>query len=225
MKKQTPDEFEQIQQAILEREIEEELQRERLINFWKNYRFLIIGGVIAIILSVAGTEFYHSWRNKIRSQESNSFESAVVLNAQGKKEEALSTLNQLAQNAKTSYKYLAKLKIAGINLANQNVADGLQKLKQVADDKNAPSSLKSIALLSYVGHQVDNKDPNELLEMLSPLLNTQSEYFASATELKVALLLKQNNVEEAKKTLQNAVLNPNLTPVVIDRLKSLLSAI
>ena len=54
MKKQTPEELEEIQQAILAREVEEELQRERLLNFWNKYRFLIIGGVFAIILSKNG---------------------------------------------------------------------------------------------------------------------------------------------------------------------------
>lgn len=225
MKKQTPEELEAIQQAILEREVEEELQRERLTKFWEKYRFLIIGGVFAIILSTAGTEFYHSWRNKIRLEESNKFEMAVVSNVTGKQDEASQSLNILTKEAKTDYKYLAQLRLAGIDLQNNKLNEALDKLKLVFENDSTPKGLRSIAKLSYVGHQVDTTDGEILLPYLENLTQPQSEYFAPAIELKTAILLKQNKKEEAKQTLQNAILNPNLTPDTINRLKSLLSAI
>lgn len=225
MKKQTPDELERIQQAILEREIEEELQKERLLNFWKKYRFLIIGGIVAVILSTAGTQFYHSWKNKVRLAESNQFEAAVLKSVTGREKEATTELDTLSNTAKTNYKYLAALRSAGINLQNNNTQEALQKLKSVFEDSSAPSALKSAALLSYVGHQVDTEEPLKLLGLLEPLLTPQSEFFHPAIELKVSILLKQGKKDEAKKTLQDALLNPNLTPIVIERLNSLLSAI
>lgn len=225
MKKQTPQELEEIQQAILAREVEEELQKERLLNFWNKYRFLIVGGVFAIILSTAGTEFYHSWRNKVRLAESNNFESAVVLVATGEQEKAAKALKTISQEAKTDYKYLAELRLAGLDLQNNKLDEALQKLKAIYENTSAPSALRNIARLSYVGHQIDTQDENTLLPILSDLLKPQSEYYSAAIELKTAILLKQNKKEEARQLLQNAVLNPNLTPDTVNRLKSFLSAI
>lgn len=224
-KQQTPDEIERIQQAILDREVEEELQKEKLINFWNKYRFLIIGGVLAVVVTVGGTEMYRSWYEGVRLKESNIFENATVLNAKGEKETAVKELNILTQNAKTDYKYLAELKKAGIFLSQENKNEALQTLKKVIDTKEAPEALKNIALLSYIGHQVETKNTDELLSLLTPLLNQNSAYFAAATELKVALLLKQDQKEEAKKTLHDAVLNPNLTPNATDRMNMLLSGL
>ena len=225
MKKQTPEELEEIQQAILAREVEEELQRERLLNFWNKYRFLIIGGVFAIILSTAGTEFYHSWRNKVRLDESNKFEAAVLLNATGEQEKAVAGLKTVSQEAKTDYKYLAELRLAGIALQNNKLEEALATLKSIYENSSAPSSLRNIARLSYVGHQIDTQNGNTLLPILSDLLVPQSEYYAAAVELKTAILLKQDKKEEARQLLQNAVLNPNLAPDTVNRLKSFLSAI
>lgn len=225
MTKQTPDELERIQQAILDREVEEELQRERLLNFWKKYRFLIIGGVLAIILSTAGTELYHTWRNKVRLEESNRFETALLKSVTGQKEEAVSALNALSNEAKTDYKYIAKLRLAGLDLQNNDLESALKQLKSVFENTSAPSALRSIAKLSFVGHQIDTQSADVLLPLLTDFLTPQSEYFAPAIELKTAILLKQNKKEEAKQTLQNAILNPNLTPDTVNRLKSLLSAI
>lgn len=225
MKKQTPDEIEKIQQAILDREVEEELQKERLINFWNKYRFLIIGGVVAVIVSVAGTQGYHSWYSKVRLKESNIFENAAVLNVSGKQEEALKNLNTLSSTAKTDYKYLAELKKAGIYLSQNSKEEALKTLKALSEAKSAPEALKSVALLSYVGHQIESGNADELQALLTPLLEAKNAYFLPATELKVAILLKQNKKEEAKKTLQEAALNPNLTPNATERINTLLSAI
>lgn len=225
MKKQTPDELEKIQQAILEREVEEELQRERLLNFWNKYRFLIVGGVLAIILSTAGTEFYHSWRNKVRLEESNKFETAILATVTGEKEKAIQSLQNISQTAKTDYKYLAELRLAGIALQNNETDVALKKLKAIYEDKNTPSALKNIAKLSYVGHQIDTENAENLLPILSELLVPQNEYYAAAVELKTAILLKQNKKEEARQLLGTAVLNPNLSPDIANRLKAFLSAI
>ncbi len=225
MKKQTPDELERIQQAILDREVEEELQRERLLNFWNKYRFLIIGGVLAIILSTAGTELYHTWRNKVRLEESNKFETAILQSVTGQKEEAVNALNALSNEAKTDYKYIARLRLAGLDLQNNDLESALKQLKSVFENTSAPNALRAIAKLSFVSHQIDTQNGDTLLPILSDLTNPQSEYFAPAIELKTAILLKQNKKEEAKQTLQNAILNPNLTPDTVNRLKSLLSAI
>ena len=222
-KQQTPDEIERIQQAILDREVEEELQKERLLNFWNKYRFLIIGGVIAIVATVGGTQMYHSWYNKVRLTESNLFEQAAVSNAKGEKETALSNLNLLSETAKTDYKYLAELKKAGIFLSDNKKEEALKTLKAVFETKNAPQALKNIALLSYIGHQVETGNSDELLLLLNPLLKQNSAYFAAAIELKTALLLKQNKKEEAVQTLQGALLNPNLTQNTTDRINMLLS--
>ena len=222
-KQQTQDEIERIQQAILDREVEEELQKERLLNFWNKYRFLLIGGVVAVIVSVAGTEMYLSWHKQVRLTESNLFEKAAVSNAKGEKEAALNDLNLLSKTAKTDYKYLAELKKAGIYLSNNNQSEALATLKAVFETKSVPEALKNVALLSYVGHQVESGNTDELLSLLTPLLNQNSPYFSAAIELKAALLLKANKKEEAAKTLQDALLNPNLTPNATDRMNILLS--
>lgn len=161
----------------------------------------------------------------MRLNESNIFEKASVLNAQEKKETALTELNALINNSKTDYKYIAELKKAGIYLSSNKKEEALSSLKTIYESNNAPSSLKNIALLSYVGHQVESGNSESLISLLTPLLDQRSAYFAAAIELKTALLLKQNKKEEAKKSLQDALLNPNLTPNATDRINMLLSGL
>lgn len=46
------------------REVDEDLRRDRLARLWKKYGSLLVGGVILLVLVVAGTE---GWRSYQRS--------------------------------------------------------------------------------------------------------------------------------------------------------------
>lgn len=225
MKKQTPDEAEKIQQAILEREVEEELQKERLLNFWKKYRTTIIGGLVLIMGVTIGTEIYHSWYNKVRLAESDQFEQAVILNYTGNEEQALQKYQNLADTAKTGYKYLAQMRLAQNALAHNDIQSAVGYLKQVMNDSGAPIELRHVARLSLVGHQIGLVPATDLEKELQPLLNQQNPFYASAVELQAILLLEQRKTTEATDILNKTIGLPNVPANEKERLKELLSLV
>ncbi len=219
------DEADKIQQAIFEREVEEQLQKERLTNFWNKYRFAIIGAIAGVILVTVGTEVYHSWRTKVRLNESNAFESAVLLSYTGESEKALSELQQLIATSKTGYKYLAQLKTAGILFGTEKEDEALAALQTVMNDTAAPQQLRDIATLSYVGHQVDAGDPARLRSLLEPMLTPTNAYYGSAVELAVVLAVVQGDEPAAVPMLKQAISEPTVSPATKTRLEQLLSVI
>ena len=59
--KLTPEEeMERLQQEMLNREVDEDLQKERLANLWKKYGFLIYLSAILLVAGTAGFEGYKS---------------------------------------------------------------------------------------------------------------------------------------------------------------------
>lgn len=225
MKKQLPDEAERIQQAILEREVEEELQKERLMNFWKKYRFVIIGGLFLIISFTVGTEIYKSWYNKIRIAESNQFEQAVLFDYTSEPEKASQLYSELSQNARTGYQYLAQMRLAQMAFGKNDTSNGIQILTNLMNNSAAPEELRDVARLSVIGHQVGTTDSNELLKLLQPLLKKQNSFYASAVELQAILLLEQKKNDEASQILNTALGLPTLSEQSKNRLKELLSII
>ncbi|MBR6675559.1 MAG: tetratricopeptide repeat protein [Alphaproteobacteria bacterium] len=224
-KKNKPiDEMEKLQQAIFEREVDEELQRERLRNLWQKYRFAVIGLVIGILLTTIGTEVYHSWRQKVSLSESDSFENAAVLAYTGETDKAVEILKKLASDGRTGYAPLAEMKLAGIYFSQNKPQEGIASLnKVIASD--APEQLKAVATIAYVGQQFETEDPAKLQTMLKPLLAGTSNFVGSAAELSAALYLKQNNQAEAINVLTQTINNPKTAPAVKQRLSELLSVI
>ena len=221
--KQT-DEMEKLQQAIFEREVDEELQREKLRIMWQKYRFAIIGFVVGVLLVTIGNEVYHSWRQKVSLEESNAFENASVLAYTGDTDKAKVILEKLAKDGDTSYRALSEMKLAGIYLSQNDRSKALASLQKVMSS-DAPEQLKAVATIAYVGQTFETENVQKLLDLLKPLLNSDSAFAGSAAELTAALYLKEGNNTAAVKTLQDAIANPVASPVVKQRLSELLSVI
>lgn len=224
-KKDKPiDEMEKLQQAIFEREVDEELQRERLRALWQKYRFAVIGLVVGVLLTTIGTEIYHSWRQKVSLSESDSFENAAVLAYTGETDKAVEILKQLAADGKTGYAPLAEMKLAGIYFAQNNNEAAVESLNKVMNS-NAPEQLKAVATIAYVGQMFETQDTTKLQDMLKPYLTGASNFVGSAAELSAALYLKENNETAAIDVLNQTINNPKTAPAVKQRLTELLSVI
>lgn len=223
-KKKEQNELEKLQQDMLIREVQEEMQREKLRALWQKYRFLVIGFIAGVLLITISNELYHSWRQKVSLAESDSFEKATVLAYTGDSEQALQILKKLAQDGHTGYSALAHLKMAGIYLAQDQLPQALAALETVMNDQ-AASGLKEVATLAYVGHTIDTENPQKLQALLKPLLGNRSAFAGSAAELSAVLYLKQGDTQSAITVLKQAQENELVAPVVKQRLNEFLSVI
>lgn len=106
-------------------EVDEELRRQRLKDFWNRYQIFIIGAALIIILGVGGWRGYEWWQAKRAAESGAVFESAVALAADGKYEDAEKAFGKIADE-NTAYRVLARLRQAG-ELARRD-RDGAVKI-------------------------------------------------------------------------------------------------
>ena len=207
------------QEQAFELEVDEDLQQERLNKFWKKYSWLVYTVIVLILAATAGIQLYQSWRMKVRLAESDIFENAVVQIFAQKPDEAKPALTQLAQNGRTGYKYLARLELAGLAARQNDTETALKEFKTLMDS-DAPESLRAVATLSYVGHQVDTGDTKVLLQQLQPFLDNPA-FVGMAAELAAVLYLRDNKTQDTQNMLKKALALPNLSETVQVRLKAL----
>ena len=207
------------QEHAFELEVDEDLQQERLQRFWKKYHLLVYILVVAILLITAGSQFYQTWRLKIREQESDTFEGAVLKIFEQKPDEARPVLQELALNARTGYRYLARLELAGLAARQSNLEQALSELK-ILMDSDAPETIKAVATLSYVGYQVDTGNVQELLSLLKPY-ESNPAFADTAAGLAMLLYLRDNDPAKAKEALKKALLLPGLSSAAQTKLTAL----
>lgn len=194
------------QDKAFELEVDEELQQEKLANWWKKYSWLVYGGVAAILAITAGAEWYRAHQMKVRLSESDAFEKATLLAYEGKSEEAVNAFKKLAKSGKTGYRVLALMNLADLQMGGEQKEQGLKTLKEVLDSTSKNDPLHLVSSLSYVGYQLESGNPDELLKVLEPALSNGA-FQGLATELAVPLLNKQGKKKEALELIQKAVQN------------------
>lgn len=221
---QTPKDETQLAQDVLINEVTEDLHNEQIMNMWKKYRVWILLAVIFVIGSIAAMEGYLSWRTKTRLAESDVYEQAAVLNAMGQTDAALAKYASL-DNAKTDYRYLAKMRQAGILFEQGKDADALALLDALRQDKSAPQTIQAIAALGFVSHQIETGDVAILQSILNPYMTVGNKWYGTAVEMSILLLLRDGQSEKAIKMLNEALSMTNVPAGVKDRLSVLKKAL
>ena len=213
------DECKKYQDKAFELEVDEDLQQERLDRFWKKYRLWIYTAIFVLLAGTAGVQIYQSHQLKQRLKESDAFENAVIQLYAHQEDAATEAFKNLSANAKTGYKYLAELELAGMAARSQKTEDALPHLKAVMES-NAPKALRDVATLSYIGHQVDFADPQQLLDQLEPLMDNPA-FIGMTAELVTILYLRQNQKDQARAFLEKAKALPNLSALTQNQLQTL----
>lgn len=221
---QTPKDETQLAQDVLINEVTEDLHNEQIMNMWKKYRVWILLAVIFVIGSIAAMEGYLSWRTKTRLAESDVYEQAAVLNAMGQTDAALAKYASL-DNAKTDYRYLAKMRQAGILFEQGKDADALALLDALRQNKSAPQTIQAIAALGFVSHQIETGDVAILQSILNPYMTVGNKWYGTAVEMSILLLLRDGQSEKAIKMLNEALSMTNVPAGVKDRLSVLKKAL
>ncbi len=207
----------QLAQEVLINEVTEDLHNEQLMQMWKRYRYWLLLAVIVVIGSLAAVEGYFAWRTKIRLGESDVYEQAAVLNAQGQTEQALAKYASL-DKGKTDYRYLAQMRQAGILFDEGKDEQALNILNALRQNANAPETLRAVAAFGYVSHQIETGDVAMLQSILNPYMTVGNHWYGTAVELSVLLLVRDGQIEKADKMLTEALTMSSISAGVKERL-------
>ena len=81
-------------------------------NFWNRYGKIVIGVAVAIVLLTAGYRGYKFYMKSQAETAGDAFMAAVQLSGQGKADEAIKALENIAATGSKAYAALAKMRLA-----------------------------------------------------------------------------------------------------------------
>ncbi len=95
-------------------EVDEEVRRDKALEFWKKYQNLIIAGAVLIVLASAGFRFYQNHKLAGEQAAGGAFQQALALDHADKNAEAQTALAAIAADAPAGYRTLARLTGAAV---------------------------------------------------------------------------------------------------------------
>lgn len=198
------------------REVEEELRQERLKALWDKYGTMIVAGICAGVLVLGGVLYWRDWQVSKRQSMGDQYIEALRYSANGKNDEALKSLEELAKNGPAGYQQLSNLYIAGLKAEQGDLSEAQTLYKKVAEDPASDSILSEYAKLNLALLQLDGASYDQTKQLLSGFIVPGSAWRGIALETMALAALKSEKFEIAETHLKDIV-NDKTTPVSLKR--------
>jgi hypothetical protein len=207
------------------REVDEELQRERLSRLWRRYGALLVGLALLVVLATAAKVGWDHWRERARAAEALRFAQAEAMLTDGRPAEAAQAFAALAAEGDTGYAALARLKEAEAKLAAADAAGAADSLLQLAQNPERDPILRDLGALLAAAQELDRGDPAALTARLEPLTASGAPWRHSARELLALVAMRAGDVAKAKRLLEELTREADVPPSQERRAEELLQAL
>jgi hypothetical protein len=208
--------------ADLLREIDEELQRERMTALWRKYQFLILGAIACLIF---GTAANSAWKQHVAQKEVSLSVGlgSVATKPDMQDAEKIEAFQAFARSNPTAgQSVLAQMAGISIMLRAGKSDEVLKALDALANDASATSITRDYARLVRIQVQFDKGDPVQLRQQLAPLAADGQPWRYTARVLQGALYGKHGDSAKAKEIFQT-LSQDNQAPITIRDSARLLS--
>ena len=207
------------------REVEEEIRQERYAKLWAKYGKYVIAAAVAVVLATAGTVAWRDYQQKERAAESERYAAGMMMIAENKLPQAADAFAALAKEAGGDYGALARLEEAGLRAQAGDQAGAERAYDELAGDSSAKRSLRDLAVLLAVMHDLDKVDPAEGRARLKPLLADDNPWRFSARELTALLALRVGDTVAAKEAYKTVADDQNAPPALRARATEMLASL
>jgi hypothetical protein len=192
---------------------------------WERYGLYVVGAAAALVLAVAGTQFWQSRQKAAAEAGGAQYEAAMKLVEAGKADDAQKALEAIAAGDHKGYGALAQLQMAGIHLKNDRAKEALAAFESVATSGASNPELKTFAALQAASLRIGEADFTEMQNRLNDLVNGTSAWRIPARELLGMAALKAGKLEDARTTLMPLLAEPNAPRGTLERVQVLLASV
>jgi hypothetical protein len=177
-------------------EIDEEVRRDKVLQFWQQHQNSLIGLLLAIIVGSAGFTSWQQHQKKEIEAVSARYEAAIEDSRAGRGEDAERILTDLVKEAPAGYKVLAKFRLAAEE-GKTDAVKGIASFDALASDKSLPDVLRDIAHYRAAVLASAQLDAKALAARLDPLLAKPGPMTGLAKELLGLSAMQSGDYDQA----------------------------
>ena len=177
--------------------IDKRTRNEKIKSFFIENRKKIIFGILTIILFFIVFYSYQTYKEGFKEQLSDKYNRAVIDYESGEKSQTLSQLIEVIKDKDSTYSPLALYFIIDNNLTDDpNEINELFDL--VINKLDLEKEIRNLIIYKKALYNADNIGENQLLEILNPLVNSQSVWKSHALYLLAEYFYSKNEKEKSK---------------------------
>ncbi|MGD0643007.1 MAG: tetratricopeptide repeat protein [Roseiarcus sp.] len=188
-------------------EVDEEVRRDKAAEFWKKHQNLIIGAAVLVVLATAGFRFYENRRLAAEQAAGAAFQQALALDRDGKSAEAEAAMANLAADAPSGYRTLARLAEAAIK-AKTDPKGAIADYDALAADASLGGLFRDAARLRAALLRIDADEVDAAKPALEALAGNGGGYRNTARLMLGVVALNASDYDGAGKWLDQIAADP-----------------
>jgi len=183
-------------------------RNEKIRNFFINNKKILIIILSFLLIILVGYFTYENYKEKKKLKISDQYNSAITGYLKDNKEITKNTLIRLINENDSTYSPLSLYFI----IDNQLITDNL-KINSLFDiiieDTSLEKEIKNLIIYKKALYNADNSNENELLNMLKPIINSDSVWKSHALYLMAEYFYSKNERQKSKEFFNQILLLEN----------------
>jgi len=179
------------------REVDENLRRDRLRDFFKENGTLLVVAVILFLAASGGAIWYQ--QHRVEQAEGHVEKLAQIYKdiGVGNTSKAPQELDDLSKASSKAVRASAMFTRAALALQQNDQKLALSTYKSIADDSSFPDPYRNAALIRQTALEFDQLHPQDVISRHAPMTKAGNPWFGSAGEMSALALIKQGKNKDA----------------------------
>ena len=194
--------------------IDTKTRNEKIKDFLIKNRILIISNLLIIILLVLGFYSYQIYNDNQRKLLSEKFNGAVIEYKNDDKSKTFLLMKEIVQDKDSTYSPLALYFIIDNELTNNS--EEINKLFDFLINKTSlEKEIRYLIIYKKALFNADLADENEMLDILKPIINSESVWKSHALYLMAEYFYSKNEKQKSKDFFNKIISTKNANKEII----------
>lgn len=183
------------------REVDENLRRDQLRDFFKRYGNWLIAGVVLFLVVSGGFIWWKQHQVEQSAAQVEQLAQTFKDIGAGNTAQVPAQLDQLSKDGSKGVGAMARFARAALAIQQNDTKLATSIYGSLASDSSIPEALRNAALIRQTTLQFDQLAPAEVIARLQPLAKQGEPWFGTAGEMTALAMLKQGRKQESGQML------------------------
>ena len=202
--------------------ISEKTRNERIKNFFIRYKKLLILGISILILILLSFYSFKVYQDGQKEKLSNKYNSAIIQFNNGNKSKVIEEMKEVIENKDSTYSPLALY-----FLIDNNILDNREKINEffniLIDKTPLDIEIKNLIIYKKALFNADFIGEKELLDILKPIINSDSVWKSHAMYLVAEYFYSKNEKQKSKEFFNQIISIENANQDIVKETRKRLS--
>ena len=183
-------------------------RNEKIRNFFVNNKNKIISGLIFLIIVIIGVFSYDKYLIGKKNEISDKFNSITIDYSEKTKEKTTNGLIEIVNKKDPTYSPLSLYFIIDNNLLSDDAKIN-SLFDTLIEDASLDDEIKNLIIYKKALFNADNAQESDLLNMLNPLINSDSVWKSHSLYLMAEFFYSNNQNQKAKEFFNQIIILEN----------------